>query len=188
MVEKVKKESKGKKFADAFFGICAEKLQFLMDEYGFRETDRTDTYNSFYEVIYQNETTAVKVYFERRDMYVSVQVCRLVGGKLQKDPETLTPSTEWTCFQVDVLLMVRAPAYDQRPFLLAEEARSHEEVAEGIAVVLANYADALRAHGQDVLRGDFSVFPQLDRIAKEGARERQAWYEETTAWMNKRIE
>ena len=45
-----------------------------------------------------------------------------------------------------------------------------DEIGQG----LEKYAGALRAHGGDVLRGDFSVFPKLDKIAKQRAKERGA--------------
>ena len=186
-MKKGKRKEQDERLAAMFFGICEVKLRPLLDEYGLImvHTDDGGGYN-YYTVIFQNEIAALRVYFEWREKYLSVQVCRLVDGEVQRDPESL--NVEWTCFHVGDLLTVRASDYDQQVLLLPEGWRGEEATMEEIGRSLEKYAEALHAHGGDVLRGDFSIFPQLDRIAKQRARERQAWYEETTAWRNKRTE
>jgi hypothetical protein len=98
---------------------------------------------------------------------------RLVNGKVQRNPESL--DGEWTCFHIDDLLAVRVPEYDLSALLLPQEWKSEEVTMNAVGDSLEKYADALRQHGVDVLRGDFSVFPQLERIAKPRAIARGAW-------------
>jgi hypothetical protein len=91
---------------------------------------------------------------------------------VQRDPESL--DSEWTRFPVDFLLSVRAPAYDQSGLQLPAEWKSEEATMDEIGQSLEKYVDAIGLHGGDILRGDFSVFPQLDRIAKQRAIARGA--------------
>jgi hypothetical protein len=128
---------------------------------------------TYYTAIFQNETTAVRVYFEWQERYLSVQVCRLINGKVQRAAESL--ASEWARFHVGDLLTVRVPEYDQSALQLPEEWKSEQATMDEIGQSLEEYAGALRVHGGDILRGDFTVFPQLDKIAKRRARERGAW-------------
>ena len=114
----------------------------------------------------------MRVYFEWRERYLSVQVCRLVDGKVQNDPESL--DVEWTCFHVEDLLTVVAPQYDQSELWLPNRWQGENVLMSEIGQRLEKYTDALRMHAGNVLRGDFVLFPQLDRIAKQRAKDRGA--------------
>jgi hypothetical protein len=169
--KKSKTQEKSEKRAATFFRIVEEKLRPLLDEYGLRRASVEDGGGySYCTIIFHNERTAVRVYFEWRERYLSVEVCRLVNGKVQRNPESL--DSEWTCFHVGDLLRVRAPEYDQSALLLPEEWESEEATMDEIGQSLDRYADVLRSYGGDIFRGDFTVFPQLDKIAKQRAKER----------------
>jgi hypothetical protein len=122
--------------------------------------------------VFQNDHAGLKVIFEWRDKYLAVQLCRLVDGKVLRDEASR--DSEWTCFHIMDLLTVNAPDYDQDSLLLPEEGKTEEAIMDEIGQSLEKYVDAIRSHGGDVLRGDFSVFPQLDRIAKQRAIARGA--------------
>lgn len=171
--KKGKTQEQNENRAATFFRIVEEKLRSLLDEYGLRRgsVENGGGY-TYYTITFQNEHAAVRVYFEWRERYLSVQVCRLVDGKVQRDAESL--DSEWTCFHVDDLLTVKVPEYDQSALRLPEEWKSEEATMDEIGQSLEKYADALRAHGGDVLREDFTLFPQLDKIAKQRAKERGA--------------
>lgn len=172
-VKKSKTQEKSERRAATFFRIVEEKLRSLLDEYGLRQTSLEDRGGySYYTIVFQNDHAAVRVYFEWRDKYLTVQLCCLVDGKVQRDPESL--DSQWTCFPVDFLLSVRAPEYDQSALQLPAEWKSEEATMDEIGQSLEKYVDAIRLHGGDILRGDFSVFPQLDRIAKQRAIARGA--------------
>jgi hypothetical protein len=171
--KKGKTHEKSERRAATFFRIVEEKLGPLLDEYELsRESVEDGGGYSCYSIVFQNEHAAVRVYFEWREQYLSVQLCRLINGKVQRNPESL--DSEWTCFHIDDLLTVRVPEYDQSALLLPWEWKSEEATMHEVGQSLEKYADALRHHGGDVLRGDFSVFPQLEKIAKHRAIARGA--------------
>jgi hypothetical protein len=171
-VKKGKRQEQSEKRAATFFRIVEENLAPVLDEYGLRRTSVEDGGGYTYHIIvFQNDHAGLKVTFEWRDKYLAVQLCRLVDGKVLRDDELLS---EWTCFHVEDLLTVKAPDYDQNSLLLPEEGKTDEAIMDEIGQSLEKYVEAIRRSGGDVLRGDFSVFPQLDKIAKQRARERGA--------------
>jgi len=161
-----------------FLQICEEKLRPILDEYGLVKTRVDDPGGyMYYTVIFQNETTALLVYFEWRDVYLTVQICRLVDGQVQQKWYAADP--EWTCFPVEVLLTVRAPDYDQSPLLISqtyEDFSGDDAIMDDVRNQLEIYAAALREYGGDIFRGDFSVFPQLEMILKQRIEARKAEY------------
>lgn len=182
--KKVKKKSKRqendeKRFA-TFLGICEEELRSLLDEYGLTKARVVDPGGyMYYTIIFQNETSALRVYFEWRDVYLSLQICRLVNGEVQ---EGLQPfNLEWTSFAVEDLLTVRAPDYDQAPLLVSrssEDFKGETAILEEVRRELKIYAAALSAYGRDILEGDFTIFPQLDKLAKQKVKKRMTEIQE----------
>jgi hypothetical protein len=172
-VKKGKRQEQSEKRAATFFRIVEENLAPVLDEYGLRRTSVEEGPGyTYYIIVFQNDHAGLKVTFEWRDKYLAVQLCRLVDGKVQRDEASR--DSEWTCFHIMDLLTVNAPDYDQDSLLLPEEGKTEEAIMDEIGQSLEKYVDAIRRHGGDVLRGDFSVFPQLDRIAKQRAIARGA--------------
>ena len=177
---KSKRKQQDEKRVATFLRICEEALRTLMEEYGLARTRVDDPGGyMYYTVIYQNETTALRVYFEWRDIYLSVQICRLVDGQVQKESHAF--NKEWTSFEVEDLLTVRAPGFDQSPLLATrswEDFKGEDAILDDVRQKLEIYAVALREYGGDILRGDFSIFPQLDKLVKQKVKKRMAQNDE----------
>jgi hypothetical protein len=172
-VKKGKKQEQNERRASTFFRIVEEKLRPILDAYGLGRTSVEDPGGyTYYTIVFQNEQAGLRVYFEWRDKYLAVQLCRLVDGKVDSYAELL--DSEWSCFSVEHLLAVYVPEYDLSSLWLPEEWKTEEVTMDEIAQSLQKYADAIRLHGGDILRGDFSVFPQLDKVAKQMAIARGA--------------
>lgn len=156
------------KYPDRFFNLCLQKFQFLFDEYGFKKK-RKETAGGDYSILFLNKTTAILVGFEWRDQYIYVRLCRLSDGEFRKNPILITQDSELSCFDVEDLLTIRAPELSIDPALFGK-ALSDEEVER----VLTIYADALHSQASDILKGDFSVWPELDGIVKSRTRKLNA--------------
>jgi hypothetical protein len=167
-IRKSKRKEQDEKRAAVFIGICEEELRLLLDEYGLARVSVEDPGGyTYYTIIFQNKTTALRVYFEWRDIYLSVQICRLVNGQFQKEPLF---HRSWTSIDVHEMLTVNAPDYDQKPLLAVrswEDFSSEDAIMDDVRRKLGIYAAALSAYGGDILRGDFSIFSQLERLAKQ---------------------
>ena len=145
---------------DEFLEIGEKEFQFLVDEFGFKKrANKTDV--GVYRLPYDNGTTKVEIGFEWRDQYVYVLLGRR-DVKKPKDARRLPrPEDELPAFNLEDLLKLRTGKYavDQDRF---GKALTREDIKE----ILSTYARALREHAADVLQGDFSVFPELEKIVR----------------------
>jgi hypothetical protein len=137
-----------------FVKLCREKFQFLVDEFAFRRVTSATRSGPGY-VLYTNSTTGVGIGYDRRDGYLSVDPMRLVEGKPPASGGFRHHQPLWT------LIRLRAgtpPGISDRGGVRTEPE---------IAVALSADAAALKANAADILRGDFSVFPELERLRAE---------------------
>lgn len=145
---------------DDFFKIGEKEFQFLVDEFGFKKrANKTDV--EVYRLRYENGTTKVEIGFEWRDQYVYVLLGR--REKKSKDAGRLPrPEDELVAFNLEDLLQVRTGKYgvDQERF---GKALTRKDIKE----ILSTYARGVREHAADVLQGDFTVFPELEKIVRK---------------------
>lgn len=143
---------------DEFFEIGEKEFRFLVDEFGFKKkANKTDV--EVYRLHYETKTTAVEIGFEWRDQYINV----LLGRRDKKPPERMPrPEDELLAFSLEDLLKLRTGKYaiDQDRF---GKALTRKDIKE----ILNTYARGLREHGTDVLQGDFSIFPELEKIVRK---------------------
>jgi hypothetical protein len=108
-------------------------------------------------ITYQNSTSFIQVSFEPREGGVLVYIGRLVRGRI---PAYEDRTSNW--FDFYDLLALRSPQASLR----SGEWPSDKELDE----VLKGIVDALKTHAADVLQGDFAVFKELNKLAKERAK------------------
>lgn len=146
---------------DEFFKIGEKDFQFLVDEFGFKKrANKTDV--GVYRLPYENATTKVEIGFEWRDQYVYVLLGRR-DVKKRKDARRLPrPEDELVAFNLEDLLKLRTGQYgvDHDRF---GKALTRKDIKE----ILGAYGRGLREHAADVLQGDFTIFPALERIVRK---------------------
>jgi hypothetical protein len=138
-------------------------MQPLMDRFGLRvkeEIDRPD----FAEAVYGNDTTGLSVSVDWSEFRPFVRLHELVDGEVPPETVPYAAGAQLRSFDVDDLLILRAGGGSPGGKMLGER----DNIAAGRLV--AEYARALEQHAADVLAGDFTVFGELDRIAKTRAR------------------
>jgi hypothetical protein len=146
--------------ADLFLKLCREKFQFLVDEFEFRLVS-TKTEAGVHSVIFQNQTTAVGIYYEVRDSAVWVVLMRLFQGK--KGKRRLPYDGDYSH---GLWAAVRLRASPEAVEEIAGEVHTETDMER----ILSKNAAALRMHAADILRGDFGAFPDLGRVARERRR------------------
>lgn len=146
---------------DQFFDIGEKDFQFLVGEFGFKKrANKTDV--GVYRLPYENETTKVEIGFEWREQYVYVLLGRRDRKKPQEKGRLPRPEDELVAFNLEDLLKLRTGKYavDQDRF---GKALTHKDIKE----ILSTYARGLREHAADVLQGDFTIFPELEKIVRK---------------------
>lgn len=103
------------------------------------------------EITYKNQTTGIKVSFEFRENQIFVYLIRLINEEI---PAYLDAPSRW--FYLDNLVELRSPSTT-----LPRKEFGDWLTPDDINDILTAYASALKEYGEDVLRGDFSVFAEL---------------------------
>jgi hypothetical protein len=146
--------------AEDFFEVCTTSFDFLVGQFGFkRRAKKRDA--GVFRVPYEGALTKVEIGFEWRDQYVYVLLGRRDGARAGKGEATPRAAGEITAFNLEDLLSLRAPGrgVDESVFGRALTREDFEHVC-------GTYSAALREHAADVLRGDFSVLPQVAKIVR----------------------
>ena len=150
---------------DEFFEIVEKEFQFLVDEFGFKKrAKRTDA--GVYSLRYQTETTEIGIGFEWRDQYIYVSLVRLDRKAPQEKGRLPRPEDELTVFGLEDLLKLRTGKY-----AIGENRFGRALTRKDVKEILSTYARGLREHAEDVLLGDFSVFPKLEKIVRKRMKE-----------------
>ena len=150
---------------EQFFEIGEKEFQFLVDEFGFKKRARRKD-AGVYRLYYETKMTEVEIGFEWRDQYIYVLFGRLDREAPQEKGRLPRPEDELTAFGLEDLLKIRTGRYgvDHDRF---GKALTPKDVKQ----ILSTYARGLRKHGADVLQGDFTIFPKLEKIIRKRMKE-----------------
>ena len=142
-----------------FLRACQERFKYL--EFDFNCSviaQEEDGYGSL--ITYKNATTGVRIGFEWGDRRIFVQLVRLRNGEIPPYPFVITPDMTLDLFNLMDMVAVRDKS--------ASGACFNEVLADAdIDLVLGDCADKVRRYASDVLRGDFDIFPLLERRVKD---------------------
>ena len=156
--------------------LCKRYFEFLYEDHGFRlEGERSDSWG--YELLLTNNTVGVILTFEYREFYLFVKLCRLRDGAFPPKPGEIRPETTLDSFDLDDIVSIMSPGTSIPPYELNTKLD-----LEFLEDVVKKQSDNLRRYGIDIVNGDFSIFPELDKIVKERARKAaiQKWGDKAT--------
>lgn len=139
---------------EQFRNECRKNFGFLVDQYGLKErlVDREYKDEKF-QVSYVSKTVKVVVLGTHWGAGVSVRI-----GRVVPDPWEIYGS-----YDLEDLIKIRAPELS-----LLDQYGFGKSVDQSLQ--LQHYANALRVVGDDVLKGEFGVFPRLhEAITKRQA-------------------
>jgi hypothetical protein len=154
--ENMKPKAKKKKgppidYFATFKNAVSEAFAFLMADFGFKLV-KINVILPECEIAYWNETTSVTIIYEWQSV-LSVDV-----GRLKRSPEGIKKSESYS---LDSLLLERCPDRNTSEYYC-----SQKDWSEGhIKWALHSYASDLKACGEDILAGNFSIFPALKKQA-----------------------
>ncbi len=140
------------KLQKQFEKSCKRTFQFLMDGYGCQIVSYGE-HAAGMSITYANSTTGVKVSFEPRENLIFVYLIQLQEGKI---PAYLDAPGNWVYF--DAVLSMEKPEAEIQQKAFGDWLKPKE-----IDAILANYANALRIYGPELLAGDFTIFKTIRR-------------------------
>jgi hypothetical protein len=157
-------QNRGEKKALFFHKMCKVEFEFLETEFNCKVVDISQT-KSCELVIYTNETTAVQISLELRDGGIFVEIMKLVDGKIPPKEIFINSNTQLNRFDFEDFLAIRNPSLSiERPDL---NKLIFEPGWEKIMTrIVRQFATELRKHASDVLKGDFRIFSNLEKIVK----------------------
>jgi hypothetical protein len=142
-----------RKKSSSFVTDCRREFRFLESEFGFSPPVlEQDRYREL--VLYRNATTFVRITNEPREGGIFVLIGRLVDGNVPPYPASIRPETRLHMFYLPDFKPLRSEG--ETP--VAGDGPKRSE--------LARCAEETKKYAADVLRGDFSIFPMLDRQVK----------------------
>ncbi len=145
--------------ADAHFG-------YLRTKYGFHITQADASSSWEWSVLYETDTTAIKIIRSVEFNRVEIKLIRPVDGTLPEVPIFITQDAILNSFLFDNLLITRAPdVLDEYEAMQGLEDAQVEKCLAFLAVALEQYAS-------DVLQGDLTAaFAAMERVAKQRVKE-----------------
>lgn len=124
---------------DAFRSSCAEHFQFLVDDFGCELL----AHALDFVAVYNNATTIVRISAGGYGSQISVGLGRVERVRYELETYPLEKLLLIRCKTLSLVGPGGYPTNNDQEFQLP------------------HYAKALRDHAQDILRGDFSVWPAL---------------------------
>jgi hypothetical protein len=159
-IQKRRKESND---SFAFFKkATTEIFQFLITDFGFSYVETLEHIPDCV-IKYQNRTTGIYVDYELKS-YLSIDIVKL--------SHAATEVIEDKSYDLLLLMELRHPATDAHMFYGGENEWTNEYLEQ----LLREYASFLKEHAQDVLTGDFSIFPELKKLSAYYRRQKNKEY------------
>ncbi len=140
-------------------------FSFLETEYAFL-IEEVIVEGSVISVLYKNSTTGVLVFLDDRANGLYVDISRLVNNKIPEIPIYYRKNDRMDSFILSSILSLRAPS-------LHIDAPNIDDLVfnpgreKVVSSVIKQHAKALKMYAQDVLRGDFSIFNELEKTYKK---------------------
>lgn len=142
-----------------------EQFSYLEKEFNF-ELIGFDEEKYTLQVLYKNNTTAIRISFEPYDVGIIISIIKLVNGKIIENPKPLKKDTKVNIFDLGDLINLRNPSLWIEITQKNHPGALTVEEFENITLI---YASALKKYGDDILSGNFGMFNELNRIVIERA-------------------
>ena len=148
---------------EAFEQLARQEFSYLESDFGFHAPIRGKPITWTPVILsYRNSTTGVDVAYSEEFVRCDVALVRLVAGAPPPHPVFVSDVPVLDHFNLDQLLLLRAPR--ELAAITPHEGNEHDGLTPAqMATSLRLRASALRDHGSDILRGDFSSFAEMER-------------------------
>ncbi|MGY4537393.1 hypothetical protein ACVW0P_001809 [Mucilaginibacter sp. UYNi724] len=146
--------------------VIKEKFKFLEKEFDF-ELTKSKRESWGFESLYINATTAVKISYETRESYLFIMLYKLVNGDFIENPVMIKISTDLYGYGLDDILLIKDPSALLLPMYKYADGTPYQNRDYGLSIYINDFAVNLKKFAGDILKGDFEIFPKLDKVVKE---------------------
>jgi len=146
--------------------IAQEQFKFLESEYGFRLL-KCEKEDWGYELIYLNNKTGVKITYEYREAYIFIMLYQLEDGKIVENPKSIDGNATLYGYAMEDLINLRNPDALIKPAYEYGEQSEYYDKENGLSLYVSAFASNLKKYAKDVLDGNFTIFPELEKIVKD---------------------
>ena len=113
----------------------------------------------FDKFVFSNQTTGIVVYYESRDQFIEIMLYKLIDGEIVGNtPQALKTKEEINGFNLNFIVHLTAPE-DIPPHLYEYRYSGEDRYIQYAELSAQN----LQKHTDDILSGDFSRFPELEK-------------------------
>lgn len=145
--------------------IIVDEFSFLVDEFVFsRVKAKSDRYAAIAK--FANKNCLIKIYYEFREAYFNVVICRLVDGDTLPDPDwwSVHKGVCYNSLSLEDVVRVVSPKDEMHPIYEYGDDSPYHDEKNGLRNYIAKFASNLKKYGTPFFNGDFSLFPALDEI------------------------
>ena len=162
----MRRRVKGKK--DVFERLSKNAFRFLEERFGCRVVAvERRAYGTY--IVYLNSTMGVRLSLQPREGGIFVDLVRLINGKIPEYPIFVKSQDPLHWFDLEDLVGLRAPHLKIKQPPVGTLCRP-----KVLKEVLVKYANLLQRYASDVLKGDFKIFPRLEKIVRARAKESES--------------
>ena len=160
-----------KKELDCLF---KEVFNFLIIDYNFSvQSSKKDNFG--YKLIMVNSTTGVEVKYEFREADIHIVLYRLTSGRIVNNiNEALITNEPMEGFGLGWIINFKNSDAQIKPAYEYSIASSYYDKSSGLKNYAKFVAGRLKEFADDILRGDFSIFSDLDYVVKENYKRHMA--------------
>jgi hypothetical protein len=167
---------------NAFFELCKKEFEYLFNEYNFK-VFKKEKESWGYKIYLNNSTTGIPKFNLKRNVYfVFLQICKLIDGEFAEHEGEIRPESKLNNFYYEDLLSIRSP--ESKFPRYTNDTKLNDEL---INKLVKHHADKLKKYAVDILKGDFAIFAELDKIvkvrAKKGAFQKWGKDAEKYGWV-----
>jgi predicted small secreted protein len=147
--------------------VFKETFDFLKIDYGFSTIlSKKEKWGYFF--VAANATTGIEIKYEFKEAFIQIVIYRLVNGKIVKNITNAIKNNEpITGFSLEWILALKNQEAQIKPVYEYGIKSTFYEKENGFKNYASIVAERLKEYASDILKGDFSVFDDLDIMIKE---------------------
>ncbi len=147
--------------------IITNAFRYLETEYSFKLIKSKKESGGVHSTLYMNTVTAVELVFEYRESYLFIMLYQLVNGVFIDNPVIVRQDTISHGHGLGDVILLRNPSALIHPTYKYPKESNYSDPLNGMSYYINDFAINLNKYASDILKGDFTIFPELDKLVKK---------------------